>query len=98
MRIATEWLSSREMAEIASRASGAKVVPMELDEAAFEATGKTGDPVSEELYKSKLYAINHPPSSKVRDVELSWKLFPEATSYKTNFRRRRVVNGIEFTL
>ena len=82
MRIATEWLSTREMAEIASRVSGEKVVPMELDEAAFEATKKNGDPVSEELYRSKLYAINHPPSSKVRDIELSWKLFPEATSYE----------------
>ena len=82
MRIATEWLSTREMAEVASRASGYKVVPMELDETAFEATKESGDLVSEELYRSKLYAIKHPPSSKVRDVELSWRLFPEATSYE----------------
>jgi uncharacterized protein YbjT (DUF2867 family) len=57
MRLVTEWLSTRDMAEIASRVSGKKVLPMELDQAAFEATQYT-DPMAEELYKSKLWAVN----------------------------------------
>jgi len=57
MRIVTEWLTTREMAEIASRVSGKKVVPMEIDETAFKAMGETEDQVAAELYRSKLFAV-----------------------------------------
>jgi hypothetical protein len=57
MRIVTEWLSTREMAEIASRVSGKKVMPMEIDEAAFKAMGETDDRVAAELYRSKRFAV-----------------------------------------
>lgn len=57
MRLVTEWLSTREMAAIASRVSGKKVLPMELDQAAFEAPKHTGNPLDEELWRSKLFAV-----------------------------------------
>jgi uncharacterized protein YbjT (DUF2867 family) len=57
MRLVTEWLSTREMASIASRVSGKKVLPMELDQAAFEAPKHTGNPLDEELWRSKLFAV-----------------------------------------
>jgi len=60
MRIVTEWLSTREMAEIASRVSGKNVVPMEIDYAAFNAMGETDDQVSLELYRSKRFAVEVP--------------------------------------
>ena len=57
MRIVTEWLSTREMAEIASRVSGKKVVAMEIDDGAFKAMGETDDRVAAELYRSKRFAV-----------------------------------------
>ena len=50
MRLVTEWLSTREMAKIASRVSGKNVVPLELDDAAFEATKDADYPAAEEIY------------------------------------------------
>ena len=35
MRLVTEWLSTREMAAIASQVAGKWVIPMELDEESF---------------------------------------------------------------
>jgi hypothetical protein len=43
MRLVTEWLSTREMAAIASRVSGKHVLPMELDEESFELEEWVGD-------------------------------------------------------
>lgn len=60
MRVVTEWLSTREMAEIASRVSGKKVVAMEIDDAAFKAMGDSDDPVAAELYLSKRFAVEVP--------------------------------------
>ena len=60
MRLVTEWLSTREMAAIASRVSGKHVLPMELDEESFEASRK-GSEIAEELYKSKRWAVNVSP-------------------------------------
>lgn len=57
MRLVTEWLSTREMAAIASRVSGKNVLPIELGEAAFEAAKHTGNPIDDELYRSKLFAV-----------------------------------------
>ena len=57
MRLVTEWLSTRDMATIASRVSGKTILPMELDEEAFQATKYTGNPLDEELWKSKLFAV-----------------------------------------
>lgn len=57
MRLVTEWLSTREMAAIVSRVSGKTILPMELDEEAFQATKYTGNPLDEELWKSKLFAV-----------------------------------------
>jgi uncharacterized protein YbjT (DUF2867 family) len=57
MRLVTEWLSTREMAAIASRVSGKKVLPVELDEAAFEAASHPGNSIDDELYRSKLFAV-----------------------------------------
>ena len=57
MRLVTEWLSTREMAAIASRVSGKTILPMELDEEAFQATKYTDNPLDEELWKSKLFAV-----------------------------------------
>ena len=57
MRLVTEWLSTREMAAIASRVSGKTILPMELDEEAFQASKYTGNPLDEELWKSKLFAV-----------------------------------------
>lgn len=57
MRLVTEWLSTREMAAIASSVSGKTVLPMELDEEAFQASKYTGNPLDEELWKSKLFAV-----------------------------------------
>jgi hypothetical protein len=45
------------MATIASRVSGKTILPMELDEEAFQATKYTGNPLDEELWKSKLFAV-----------------------------------------
>jgi hypothetical protein len=45
------------MAEIASRVSGKKVVPMEIDEAAFKSMGETDDRVAAELFRSKRFAV-----------------------------------------
>jgi uncharacterized protein YbjT (DUF2867 family) len=57
MRLVTEWLSTREMAAIASRVSGKKIVPMELDEKTFYASMHTGNPIDEELSRSKRFAV-----------------------------------------
>jgi hypothetical protein len=57
MRLVTEWLSTREMAAIASRVSGKHVLPMELDEESFESS-RNGSEIAEELYKSKRWAVN----------------------------------------
>jgi hypothetical protein len=50
LRVVTEWLSMRDMATIASRVTGKKVVPIELDEASFEATKDADYPSAEEFY------------------------------------------------
>ena len=42
MRIATEWLSSRDFADIASKVTGKKVRPMELTEDQFSQTRNAG--------------------------------------------------------
>ena len=55
MRVVTEWLSTREMAKIASRVSGKKVFPLELDDEAFEATKDADYPSAEELYLNFLF-------------------------------------------
>jgi uncharacterized protein YbjT (DUF2867 family) len=55
LRVVTEWLSTRDMASIASRVVGKKVVPMELDEASFDATKDADYPGAEELYKNLKY-------------------------------------------
>jgi hypothetical protein len=57
MRLVTEWLSTREMANIASRVTGKKIVPMELDEETFYASMHTGNPIDEELSRSKRFAV-----------------------------------------
>src|ERR1700685_2136570 len=44
MRLVAEWLSTREMAAIASRVSGKHVLPMELDEESFE-TSRNGSEI-----------------------------------------------------
>jgi|SRR5579859_4115765 len=57
VRPATDWLSTRDMTAIASRVSRKKVVPLELDAEAFQATRHVGNPLDEELFKSKLFAV-----------------------------------------
>ena len=56
--IVTEWLTTREMAAIASRVSGKTVVPMELDEAGFQATENGSWPRAKEIYLTMSYFIN----------------------------------------
>jgi uncharacterized protein YbjT (DUF2867 family) len=73
MRLVTEWLSTREMAAIASRVSGKKVLPIELDQAALEAASRTGNPVDEELYRSKLFAVKVAPSPEMLTASIRRK-------------------------
>ena len=57
MRIVTEWLTTREMAATASRVTGKKVMCLELDQAAFEATKDAPWPGAEEIYLNMLFFV-----------------------------------------
>jgi hypothetical protein len=80
MRIVTEWLSTCEMAEIASRVTRKKVVPQEIEEAIFLGTKNTKYLVANKLFNSKFLQLRcvtwkhidswHPPKSGVREPEL----------------------------
>jgi hypothetical protein len=58
IRIVTEWLSMGDMATIASRVSGKTIVPMELDEAGFQATENGPWPRAKEVYLIMSYFVN----------------------------------------
>jgi hypothetical protein len=58
MKVCTEWLSTREMAEISSWVTGKKVLPIEMDEKTFHAQKNSDDPVTAELYQSKAFVVN----------------------------------------
>ena len=57
MRVVTEWLTTREMAAIASRVTGKNVSCIELDEAGFEATKNAPYPAAEEIYLNMLFFV-----------------------------------------
>lgn len=82
MRVVTEWLSTREMAKIASRVSGKNVVPLELDEEAFKATKDADYPGAEEIYLNFLFFAKHGPDSGARDQEMTLRLYPNATNFE----------------
>jgi hypothetical protein len=60
IRVVSEWLTTREMAAIASRVTGKKVEPLELDQAGFEATRNAPYPGAEEIYLNMVYFVNVP--------------------------------------
>ena len=66
MRIVSEWITTREMTATASRITGKKVVPMELDQAAFEATRNAPYPGAEETYLNMLFFVKVIPIDVVR--------------------------------
>ena len=82
MRIVTEWLSLRDLANIASRVSGKKVVPMELTEEQFHQTRTAGYPGAEEFYLNFLFFVKHGPESGVRDLEMTWREVPQALTWE----------------
>ena len=57
MRLVTECLSTRQMAEIASEVAGKKLTDMELDEAAFEKTKDAEWPGAEDMYLNFMFFI-----------------------------------------
>jgi len=57
MRVCVEWLSTRQMAEISSRVTGKKVLPIEMDEATFHSQKDSKDPTTAELYRSKAFVV-----------------------------------------
>jgi hypothetical protein len=57
MKVVTEWISTREMAAIASRVTGKNVSCLELDEAAFDATRNAEWPGAEEIYLNMLFFV-----------------------------------------
>jgi hypothetical protein len=59
MRIVTEWLNTCEMAEIASRVTRKKVVPQEIDEAAFLLSRDTKDPVANKSFNSNFLQLRY---------------------------------------
>jgi hypothetical protein len=58
MRLVTDWLSTRDIAEISSRITGAKVEPLEWDEAAFDKSKDAGWPGAEEFYYNMKFFMN----------------------------------------
>ena len=65
MKVVTEWLSTREMAAIASRVTGKKVSCLELDQAAFDATKNAEWPRAEEIYLNMLLFVKVCLSTRV---------------------------------
>jgi len=57
MKVCVEWLSTRQMAEISSRVTGKKVLPIEMDEETFHAQKTSADPMTAELYRSKAFVV-----------------------------------------
>jgi len=57
MGIVTEWLSTRQMAEIASKVTGKTILPMELDPEAFHKTRDAGYDGAEEFYLNFLFFV-----------------------------------------
>ena len=57
MKVCAEWLSTREMAEISSKVTGKKVLPIEMDEKEFHAQRDSDDPITAELYRSKAFVV-----------------------------------------
>jgi uncharacterized protein YbjT (DUF2867 family) len=64
MRIVTEWLSSRDMASIASKVTGKNITNLELDQAGFEASKDLPWPGAEDIYFNFLFFV------KVLSIEL----------------------------
>jgi uncharacterized protein YbjT (DUF2867 family) len=57
MRIVTEWLSSRDMASIASKVTGKNITNLELDQAGFEASKDLPWPGAEDIYFNFLFFV-----------------------------------------
>lgn len=57
MNVVTEWLTTREMAAIASRVTGKRVTAMEIDQAAFEESKNAPWPNAGEVYLNMLFFV-----------------------------------------
>jgi hypothetical protein len=57
MRIVSEWLSARDMANIASKVTGKNVKCLELDQAGFEASKNQPWPGAEDIYLNFLFFV-----------------------------------------
>jgi len=57
MRIVTEWWSARQLAEIMSKVSGKKVIPMDLTMEEFEKTRYADWPGAEDIYLNMLFFV-----------------------------------------
>lgn len=62
MKIVSEWLTTREMASTASKITGKKILPTELNEAGFEATKNAPYPGAEEIYLNMLFFVKVVPN------------------------------------
>jgi hypothetical protein len=56
--VVTQWLSTREMAAIASKVTGKNVVPVEMSQEQFLDAKNSKDPVAAELFRSKSFAVD----------------------------------------
>ena len=101
LKIVTDWTTMREMAATASRVSGKNVLPMELDQASFEATRTAGYPGAEEFYLNMLFFVKVPSSFQrgtneqyghkngIRteaDYETTRKLYPNANTWENSVK------------
>jgi len=91
MRVVSEWLSTREMAAIASKVSGKKISPLELDQAGFEATRNAPWQGAEEIYLNMVFFVKHGPDSGVRDQEMSLKVHPKPTTFEQHIKEHQNV-------
>lgn len=97
LKLVTEWTTMREMAATASRVSGKNVLPMDLDQASFEATRTAGFPGAEEFYLNMVFFVKVPPSFRrgtdeqygyedgmrtKSDYDTTWKLYPNANTWE----------------